>query len=89
MQKDQLDRVQEALNDERFKWRTADGVAKQVGLQKCEVMEAFSDLAQEGVVIRSSVASPKGDELYSTRERFKQFAPVTEKLGAMLRNRAS
>ena len=81
-----VDAVMKSLGTEKFKWRTVVGVAKETGLPEETVRRAISQSAAQ--VVRSSVSSVDGQELFTTRERFRKTASVTEKLLGAIKNRA-
>ena len=78
-----------ALEDARFKWRTISGIATDAHLSEREVWQALEELRRAGIVIRSAIQSEKGEDLYTTRQHYKQFASLSERLSAVLKNRAS
>lgn len=82
-----LKRVVAALEDARYQWRTVKGVSDQTGLSREEVLEELIKLIDAEIVIRSSVPSASGEDLYSTRDHFKRFTPLSKRLGAAFRNR--
>lgn len=77
-----------ALEDHRFRWRTVNGLARQLRFSKSETTVLLDKLIEQGLVIRSSIASPKGEELYTTRKKFAKTATFLERLRAAIRNRA-
>jgi DNA-binding transcriptional regulator GbsR (MarR family) len=83
-----IERVVAALEDARYEWRTVKGVVDQTGLSREEVLEALIKLIDEEVVIRSTVPSERGEDLYTTREHYKRFTSLSKRLGAAFRNRA-
>lgn len=85
----ELKAIVTALEDKRFKWRTIRGVVVDAGLPEKTVVEGLETLRNSGLVIRPSAQSSKGEDLFTTRKHYKQFAPLSERLAAVLRNRAS
>jgi predicted transcriptional regulator len=83
-----LRKVITALEDARFKWRTVTGVADQIKSTPREVLQALNKLTEVGLVIRSTIPSKDGSDLYTTRKHYKAFAPLGERLAAAFRNRA-
>jgi predicted transcriptional regulator len=77
-----------ALEDDRFKWRTVHGIAKQTQLEPQLVMDTLANLSQKGIVIRSS-RSEDGAQLFTTRSYYKKVASPLERLAAGFLNRAS
>ena len=81
-----LDAVLKALSSPDYKWRTIPGVAKSTGLEEDIVRQALSQAADQ--IVRSSVASTDGQDLFTTRERFRESATLSEKLFGAIKNRA-
>jgi hypothetical protein len=77
--------VLEALEDPRYGWRTVDGVARQTGLTRKEVLAVMDASADR--VLRSRSTTPDGAPLYTTREHYQRRAGVGARLLAALRNR--
>lgn len=78
-----------ALEDARFKWRTVAGVANEIKSSPEEVLNALNKLIDVGLVMRSTIPAKDGSDLYTTREHYKTFAPLGERLAAAFRNRAN
>jgi hypothetical protein len=65
------DAVLAALANEKYQWRTIDGITRETGLSRQEVASILaSELAD--VVIRSAVKDRHGRTLYTTRIRYKK-----------------
>ncbi len=77
--------VLDALTSPDFKWRTVEGVAHETGLTQEIVHQAISEASDK--IVRSSVPSSDGRELYATREHFREFASLSEKLLGAIKNR--
>ena len=75
-----------ALAKPGFKWRTVVGVANETGLAQELVMRALAEAADR--IVKSSVPSTDGQELYTTREHFRESASPGEKLLGAIKNRA-
>ncbi|CAN1562991.1 hypothetical protein MCEMSE15_02768 [Fimbriimonadaceae bacterium] len=71
-------RVLDALGDARFRWRTVGGVASQLNVPEQKVREVISERTDQ--VLRSSVLSTDGSELYTTRSHFIETSTAYEKL---------
>ena len=72
------DRVMKALDDPRWDWRTAEGIASQTGLAERQVkylLESMPDL-----VIRSQSPDTQGRALYKTRQRWSKSASFFERV---------
>jgi hypothetical protein len=63
-------RIINALEDERYEWRTIDGLSEQTGIPEAKIQEALASLEQE--VVRSSIPDDSGRALYTTRKHYRQ-----------------
>ena len=78
-----------ALEDEKFKWRTVDGIAKELNESPGQVLADLQPLIDQGIVIRSSVPAKSGGDLFTTRKHYRSLASPVERLLAAIRNRAA
>ena len=77
--------VIKSLGSPKYKWRTIPGVAKEVKISEGAVKSIISQA--KDLVVKSSLPSVDGQELYTTRSHYRTVAsPMTKILGA-LRNR--
>ncbi len=67
-----------ALEDDKYKWRTVDDVAKEVKLPVAEVKTIFSRL--EDFILKSSIKDTNGNELYTTREHYLEKSSFIDRL---------
>ena len=81
-------KVLKALEDERYTWRTINGIAAEVKVPKTVVVETITDLSRQGVVVRSSTPSTTGEPLFTSRKHLRETASVTGRLIAAFKNRA-
>ena len=84
-----LKAIAAALENNKFKWRTVAGIAKEVGRSTSEVLAGLETLIDKGIVIRSTIPSANGEDLYTTRSYYKAFSSPFQRFSAALRNRAS
>ena len=75
-----------ALENSKFKWRTARGISKETELSVHKVQEF---LENSPAILRSKKPNKSGKPLYTTRERYKKSTPLTKRLLAALRNEAT
>jgi hypothetical protein len=78
-----------ALENKEFKWRTIDGVAKELNRPADEIRENLQKLINEGIVIRSTVPAKNGEDLFTTRKHYAEFASPFDRFLAAFRNRAT
>ena len=79
-------RVLKALENPNYKWRTINGVAKETGLNPELVQNVIN--SNSDMIVRSSVQSTEGEDLYTTRKHFQQEIPVIDRLLGAIKNRA-
>jgi hypothetical protein len=70
------DEIIRALEDDRYEWRTVEGVAEQIGVPPASVQEFLESLKSE--IVRSSIPDEAGRSLYTTRKHYRD----THGLGA-------
>lgn len=78
--------VMAALNETKYKWRTISGISKETGIPPEKVKEILSKNSE--VVIQSSALSPRGEALFTTRERHQKETSTWSRIGLAIRNRA-
>jgi hypothetical protein len=83
--KKDVEAVMAALENEKYDWRTLRGIARETGLPKEKILGI---LAQEkDSIIQSPTPSDKGEELYTTRNRYLDTASPAQKFIWSLKNR--
>ncbi len=78
--------VLKALAKPDYKWRTIAGVAKDTGIATDVVLKVLSATSDQ--VIKSSIPSADGRDLYTTRKHFREQASLGERLLGVIKNRA-
>jgi len=71
-------KVFEALEDERYEWRTLKGIAKQAGISEEEVLSVLGSSADS--IVQSSVPSIKGAPLFTTRRHLQAKSGAFDKI---------
>jgi hypothetical protein len=77
--------VHRALENPKFEWRTASGIANETGLEPETVAGALSQLKSQ--VVKSSRFTTDGQALYTTRSRYREFASIWRQLLGAIKNR--
>lgn len=77
--------VLKALAKPDFKWRTIAGVAKETGLATDVVIKVLSLTADQ--VVKSSIPSADGQDLYTTRDHFREKASIGDRILGAIKNR--
>lgn len=76
-----------ALENPKYRWRTIDGVTKETGVDAFTVKRVINKMSDE--VVKSSIASTSGEDLFTTRRHLKETESFLSRIGAAIRNRAS
>lgn len=76
-------KVLQALNDERYKYRTIAGIVKSTGLTRVMIKKEISEHGEDIVVL--SRRNQKRERLYTTRNHYQSTASFKERvLGAFI-----
>ena len=77
--------ILEALADRRYKWRTSQGVAAQVGVSENDVIQVIANNSDK--IAQSSIPSTQGAPLFTTREHFHEMSSPIEKIVGAFKGR--
>jgi DNA-directed RNA polymerase specialized sigma subunit len=80
------EKVIQAFENPKFKWRTISGIAKEAGISPEDVKNIIDARANE--IIKSSARSDNGEELYTTRQHHRQKSGVLNRIVSSIKNRA-
>lgn len=81
-----IEQVMKSLADDRYKWRTVRGVAKQVNAPEDMVRHVLK--VKEADIVQSSVPSTKGEDLFTLRETFSANTSLGSRFLGALKGRA-
>ena len=84
---DRITIVRAALENPKYKWRTVNGVAKEAGVDETTARRVIAELGEQ--VVRSSIPSTTGEDLYTTRRHYRESESFLVRMGAILRNRGA
>ena len=76
------DGVKTALENDKYKWRTVRGVAKELNANAQEIMSLISKHLDE--VIKSAVPAETGEDLFTTRRHYRRKASPFDKITSSL-----
>jgi hypothetical protein len=79
--------VQSALENDRYKWRTVEGLVKETGLDAVTIVGSMS--ANDAVVLRSSIPDKTGRDLFTTKDHYKEKSSYWERLQSVITNKVS
>lgn len=79
-------KVIQAFENPKYRWRTINGVAKEVGISQDDVRHVIDAMADN--IIKSSAHTENGEELYTTRQHYRQKSNVLNRIVSSIKNRA-
>ena len=82
---DEWELVKASLEKDDYKWRTIEGIAAESGLSEGVVEKILYD--HIGDIVKSSIPSKTGDELFTTRDHYKKKSSTWQRLSSALKNR--
>lgn len=77
--------VKSALQNPAFKWRTLEGIVKETGLDAATIGAILA--TNEGEIIKSSIPDQKGNNLFTTREHYREKSSILERLQNAITNK--
>lgn len=82
---DEWTRIRQALENPNFKWRTVDGIAKETGFPSPTVVSSLSH--HSDLVIRSTIPSTTGLDLFTTRDHYHEKSTLWERFESVVTNK--
>lgn len=82
---DEWEQIREALEDPHYKWRTIEGIANDTGIALSTVIESLA--AHDDLVFRSSIPTKEGQDLFTTKERYRKTSTVWDRLESAITNK--
>ncbi len=82
---DEWEKIQKALEDPKYKWRTINGVSTATGLDPVTVVSSISN--HPHIVIQSTIPSTNGEELFTTREHYREKSSLFEVVVSSIKNK--
>lgn len=79
------DKILMALENPRYTWRTILGLSKETGLDPSVIAEFISK--NNDNIVKSSLKSKNGEDLFTTRNHFRKKAKPLDKLFGAFTNR--
>jgi len=71
-------KVIQALENHEYKWRTVKGISKEIGESEKDVLLVIKQ--NMDVIVKSSVPSKDGEDLYTTRKHFNKSSSTMDKI---------
>lgn len=78
-------KVQSALESEKYKWRTVEGIVKETGLDAVTVVGSLS--ANASTVMKSTISDRAGRDLFTTKEHYREKSSLWERFQSVLTNK--
>ena len=75
---DEWQKLEAALENDSYKWRTISGISVELDMPEETILRLIEDHADQ--IVKSSVPSKTGEDLYSTRKHYRKKSSV---LGAI------
>lgn len=72
------DQVIVALENNKYKWRTIRGLAKELKAEESEVLRVMNE--HIGDIIKSAVPAETGEDLFTTRRHYRHVASSFDKI---------
>lgn len=83
--RDQQAAVLNALRNPKYLWRTVKGISQETRIAQEIVLDIISKISDQ--VVKSSIPSKNGEDLYTTRNHFLEKASPFKKIRGAFRNR--
>ena len=84
---DEWGQLLKALENSKYKWRTLNGISKETGLDVQIVKDRIDKHLD--IIIKSSIPSENGEDLYTTRSHYRNKSSFLEKIKSSIINRPS
>ena len=84
---DKWEQILKALENSKYKWRTLNGISKETGLDVQIVKDQID--RHSDTIIKSSIPSEDGEDLYTTRSHYRNKSSFLEKIKISIINRPS
>lgn len=81
------DLVIKALEDERYEWRTVEGVAEQTGIPAAIVQAVLKN--SETDIVRSTISDELGRALYTTRRHYRETHGLWDRFRSALSDKVA
>jgi hypothetical protein len=78
-------KIDRALENPKYKWRTIRGVAQETGLSPEKIQEYL--VSHGDVFVQSSAISTNGERLFSTRSKYRKTTGFLTRVTSALKNR--
>lgn len=82
---DEWENIRQALENPNFKWRTLEGVAKETGYDFTTLVSSLS--THDNLVVKSTIPSTTGQELYTTRHHYLKKSTLWERFESAITNK--
>lgn len=79
------EKIEKAFSNPKYKWRTVRGVAKETGTSPEAVTVYVRSHGDH--IVKSSARNKKGEQLYTSREKYRDKAGVFVRLSSAMKNR--
>lgn len=84
---DQWELIIRALENPKYKWRTIGGISKETALTPDVIKNELQK--HPDLIIKSSIQSINGEDLYTTRAHYRKNSSIVERLNNSIINKVS
>ncbi len=77
--------IKKVLENPDYKWRTINGIVKETGLDRMTVVNNIK--ANEHLIVKSSIPSKDGSNLFTTREHYRILSTPWERIASAITNK--
>lgn len=82
---DEWEKIKQALENQQYKWRTPEGIAKETGYDFTTVVSSLS--THSDLVIKSTIPSTTGQELFTTRDHYREKSTLWDRFESAITNK--
>ena len=82
---DEWEKILKALEDPKYKWRTVRGVSTATGIDPVTVVNSMSN--HPHIIIQSAIPTASGEELFTTRNHYREKSSTWELISNSIKNK--
>lgn len=83
----QWDLIISALENPKYKWRTINGISKEINIDSDIIEKELHRHAD--IIIKSSIPSTHGEDLYTTRDHYRKKSSIIQRITSSIINKPS
>ena len=79
------EKIRRALENPKYKWRTLEGIVKETAYPTITIVSSLSAHADQ--VIKSTIPSTDGHDLYTTRDHYREKSTIWDRIESAITNK--